>query len=272
MSIEVTMGNRDLKLETPKRLTTEQKKVWDAYYEPRNEKFNAASLKGRDLVKWKYQRYMHDYLACVKGVDENVGRVLKKLEDDGLLENTIVIYTSDQGFFLGEHGWFDKRWIFEESLRSPFVVRWPGVIKPGSVDTHIVSLLDVAQTICEVAGVPAGANMQGRSLVPLFKGESPADWRQAFYYHYYEYPSPHHVRPHEGVVTDRYKLVKYYGTGADYMELFDTLTDPKEMKSVYNDPAYADAQKQLTADLARLRAELKVPETPPFAHGNKPIK
>ena len=272
MSLETTMTKRDLKLEAPKRLTTEQQKMWDAYYEPRNEKFIAAHLKDRELIKWKYQRYMHDYLACVKGVDENVGRVLKKLEDDGLLENTIVIYTSDQGFFLGEHGWFDKRWIFEESLRSPFVVRWPGVIKPGSIDTHIVSLLDVAQTFCEVAGVPAGPNMQGRSLVPLFKGESPADWRQAFYYHYYEFPAPHRVRPHEGVVTDRYKLVKYYGTGEDYTELFDTLTDPKEMKSVYNDPAYADAKKQLTAYLARLRAELKVPETPASAHGNKPIK
>ncbi len=272
MSLETTMTKRDLKLEAPKRLTTEQKKLWDAYYEPRNEKFAAANLKGRELIKWKYQRYMHDYLACVKSVDENVGRVLKKLDDEGLLENTIVIYTSDQGFFLGEHGWFDKRWIFEESLRSPFVVRWPGVIKPGSVDTHIVSLLDVAQTICEAAGVPAGPNMQGRSLVPLFKGESPADWRQAFYYHYYEFPAPHRVRPHEGVVTDRYKLVKYYGTGEDYTELFDTLSDPKEMKSVYNDPAYADAKKQLTADLARLRTELKVPETPASAHGNIPIK
>ncbi len=272
MSIEVTMGKNDMKFESPKRLTSEQKKEWDAYYEPRNATCKAAKLQGQDLVRWKYNRYMHDYLACVKGVDENVGRVMKKLEDEGLLENTIVIYTSDQGFFLGEHGWFDKRWIFEESLRSPFVVRWPGVIKPGSVDKHIVSLLDVAQTMCEIAGVPAGPNMQGRSLVPLFKGESPADWRQAFYYHYYEYPTPHRVRPHEGVVTDRYKLIKFYGTGEDYMELFDTLTDPKEMKSVYNDPTYAEAQKYLTAELIRLRRELKVPETPPHAHGNIPLK
>ncbi len=273
MSIDVTMTERDVKLIAPKRLTTEQKEKWDAYYEPRNAKMRAANLKGKELIRWKYQRYMHDYLACVKGVDENVGRVMKKLEDEGLLENTLVIYCSDQGFFLGEHGWFDKRWIFEESLRTPFVVRWPGVIKPGSVNNQLVSLLDVAQTMCDVAGVPAHERMQGRSLMPIFKGENPTDWRQSFYYHYYEYPSPHKVRPHEGVVTERYKLVKFYGTGEDYMELFDTLTDPQEMKSVYGDPAYAEAQQHLTAELVRLRKELKVPdETPMEAHGRKPIR
>jgi arylsulfatase A-like enzyme len=273
MSLETTMHDRDLKLVAPKRLTTEQRKVWDAYYEPRNEIFHAAKLKGRELIKWKYQRYMHDYLACVKGIDENVARIMKKLEDDGLLDNTIVIYAADQGFFLGEHGWFDKRWIFEESLRTPFMVRWPGVVKPGSIDTHLVSLLDVAQTICDIAGVPADPRMQGSSLMPILRGEDPATWRQSFYYHYYEYPSPHKVRPHEGVVTDRYKLVKFYGTGEDYTELFDNLSDPMEMKSVYHDPAYAEAKTMLTAELARLRTQYQVPaETPAKAFGNKPIK
>jgi arylsulfatase A-like enzyme len=147
------------------------------------------------------------------------------------------------------------------------------VVKPGSIDTHLVSLLDVAQTICDIAGVPADPRMQGSSLMPILRGEDPATWRQSFYYHYYEYPSPHKVRPHEGVVTDRYKLVKFYGTGEDYTELFDNLSDPMEMKSVYHDPAYAEAKTMLTAELARLRTQYQVPaETPAKAFGNKPIK
>jgi len=276
MSLEVTMTERDLKLVAPKSLTTEQRKEWDAYYEPRNAAFRAANLTGKALTRWKYQRYLHDYLACVKSVDEGVGKVLDALDRDGLSDNTIVIYASDQGFFLGEHGWFDKRWIFEESLRTPFLVRWPGVVKAGATNDRMVSLLDVAQTLLDVAGVPAPERMQGRSLVPLLKGQLPADWRTAFYYQYVEYPSPHRVRPHEGVITDRYKLVHYFGiggAGADYSELFDRVSDPAEMTSVFGDSAYAAARTALTADLARLRQELKVPaELPATAFGNKALK
>ena len=269
MTVAKTMTDRDNKLVPPARLTPEQRKVWDAYYEPRNEKFRAANLQGKDLVRWKYQRYMHDYLATIHGVDESVGQVLDYLDKEGLADNTIVIYTSDQGFYLGEHGWFDKRWIFEESVRTPLVVRWPGVTKPGTTNKDIVSNLDFAETFLEVAGVPVPASMQGRSLVPILRGQTPADWRKSFYYHYYEWPTPHHVRPHYGVLTDRYTLVRFYGTTDEYSELFDREKDPMQMKSVYNDPAYAKTKTELEAEMARLRQELKVPETiPPSWLGN----
>ena len=206
---------------------------------------------------------MHDYLGCIKAVDESVGRLLKYLDDEGLAENTIVVYASDQGFYLGEHGWFDKRWIFEESLRTPLLVRWPGVTKPGSVNADLVSNLDFAETFLDAAGVPVPAEMQGRSLVPLLKGQTPADWRKSFYYHYYEFPGPHRVRPHYGVVTDRYKLVHFYEPAVDYWELFDLEKDPQELTSVYGQPEYAKTQKELEAELTRLRTELKVPAQDP---------
>jgi arylsulfatase A-like enzyme len=270
MTLAKTMNDRDTKLTAPTRLNAEQRKVWDAYYEPRNAKFRAAHLEGRDLVRWKYQRYMHDYLATIHGVDESVGRVLDYLDQEGLADNTIVIYASDQGFYLGEHGWFDKRWIFEESLRTPFVLRWPGVVKPGSVNHDIVSNLDFAETFLDVAGVSVPAEMQGRSLVPILRGKTPADWRKSFYYQYYEWPTPHHVRPHYGVVTDRYKLVRFYGTGEDYWELFDRQKDPQELRSVYADPAYASTKVELEKELARLRKEVKAPdEVPPRWFGRQ---
>ena len=192
------MTPKDLKLNPPAGLSPDQRAAWDAYYAPRNAAFRRADLKGKDLVSWKYQRYMHDYLGCVKAVDEGVGRVLKYLDDEGLTGNTIVVYSSDQGFFLGEHGWFDKRWIFEESLRAPLLVRWPGVAKAGTSSARLVSNLDLAETFLEAAGLPVPPDMQGRSLAPILKGEAPADWRKSFYYEYYEYPAPHHVRPHHG--------------------------------------------------------------------------
>ncbi|MBC7365845.1 MAG: sulfatase [Undibacterium sp.] len=263
MTIEKTMNNRDTKLVAPAQLNPEQRKLWDAYYEPRNAKFRAANLTGKDLVRWKYQRYMHDYLATVRSVDESVGRILDYLEKEGLAENTIVVYASDQGFFLGEHGWFDKRWIFEESIRTPFLVRWPGVTKPGTTSRDLVSNLDFAATFLEAAGQPVPAEMQGRSLVATLGGRPPADWRKAFYYQYYEYPTPHRVRPHYGVVTDRYKLVRFYGVGDDYTELFDLQTDPHELRSVSGRPEYAATEAELTAELARLRRELKAPEQVP---------
>lgn len=263
MTIEKTMTARDLKLTTPAALTPEQRKAWDAYYEPRNEAFKKANPQGKDLVRWKYQRYMHDYLACIASVDESVGRVLDYLKDAGLDKNTIVVYSSDQGFYLGEHGWFDKRWIFEESLRTALLARWPAVVKPGSVNKDMVSNLDFAETFLEAAGVPVPAEMQGRSLVPLLKGTTPQDWRKSFYYHYYEFPGPHSVPRHYGVVTARYKLVHFYEPNMNYWELFDLQNDPHELKSVYDQKEYADVQKELVQELARLRKELKVPDPDP---------
>jgi arylsulfatase A-like enzyme len=260
MMIAKTITPKDMKLIPPPQLTPEQRKEWDAYYVPRNEAYEKANLTGMELTSWRYQRYMHDYLGCIKAVDESVGRVLKYLDDKGLTENTIVIYSADQGFFLGEHGWFDKRWIFEESLRAPLLVRWPGVTKPGSTTRDIVSNLDFAETFLDAAGLPVPKEMQGRSLRPVLASQTPADWRKAFYYQYYEYPQPHHVRPHYGVITDRYKLVQFYGTGEDYTELFDMKEDPRELKSVFGQPAYAGTEKELQAELARLRKELEVPE------------
>lgn len=265
MSIDKAMHERDTKLIPPPRLNPEQRKVWDAYYEPRNAKFRAANLTGKELVRWKYQRYMHDYLATVRAVDESVGRMLDYLEKEGLAENTIVVYASDQGFYLGEHGWFDKRWIFEESVRTPFLVRWPGVTKAGSVNKDLVSNLDFGETFLDAAGVAVPAEMQGKSLVPILRGQKPADWRTSFYYQYYEYPTPHRVRPHYGVVTDRYKLVHFHPVaGAEgYWELYDRQKDPQELKSFYADPAYAGTKAELEKELARLRTELKVPDPTP---------
>ncbi len=270
MTLEKTITNVDVKLATPNSLTPEQRRQWDAYYQPRNDTFLAAKLSGKDLVRWRYNRYMHDYLGCVKAIDESVGRLLKFLDDEKLAEDTVVIYCSDQGFYLGEHGWFDKRWIFEESLRTPLLVRWPGVTKAGSTTDAIVSNVDFAQTFLEMAGVRAPEEMQGRSLVSLLQGNPAADWRKSFYYHYYEYPAPHHVRPHYGVVTDRYKLVHFYTPDVNYWELFDRETDPLELKSVYGDPKYAEARTELHEEVKRLRQELKVPdEDDPVAYGGR---
>jgi arylsulfatase A-like enzyme len=251
-------------------LNAEQLQAWNAYYEPRNAKFRQANLTGKDLVRWRYQRYMHDYLACVKGVDENIGRVLEFLEQAGLAENTVIVCSSDQGFFLGEHGWFDKRWIFEESLRVPLLVRWPSVTKPGSVNKDLTSLLDFAETFLEIAGVEIPAEMQGRSLVPLLRGETPADWRKSLYYHYYEFPEPHRVRPHYGVITERYKLVHYYKPDVDDWELLDREQDPLEVKNFYHDPSSAATVKELRAELVRLRELVREPaESPRAAYGDE---
>lgn len=273
MGLDRTFTDLDAKLRPAPNMNEEQLKEWNAYYEPRNEAFRQAKLSGRDLVKWRYNRYMHDYLGCVKAVDENIGRLLDFLDREGLAENTIVVCSSDQGFYLGEHGWFDKRWIFEESLRSPLLVRWPGVVKPGSVNNNIVSLLDFAETFLDVAGVPIPQEMQGRSLVPLCRGEVPADWRKSLYYHYYEYPVPHRVRPHYGVITDRYKLVHYYKPDVDDWELLDRVKDPLEVTSFYDDREYADTVKELRAELDRLRVEVGETEEPPrTAYGNRPFE
>jgi arylsulfatase A-like enzyme len=251
--------------EVPERFKPE----WDAYYQPRNAKFESEHLTGKELALWKYNRFMHDYLACVKSVDDNVGTILKYLDDHDLAKNTIAVYSSDQGAYLGEHGWFDKRWIFEESLKTPCIVRWPEVIKPGSVNKSIVSNLDFAETFIDAAGVPVPAEMQGRSLIPLFQGKTPGDWRTAFYYHYYEYPFGHHVRPHYGIVTDQYKLVHFY-RDSNYWELFDLAKDPNELLSVYGNPEYAGVTAKLMKQLHDLEIQLKVPPNDsPQALGGK---
>jgi arylsulfatase A-like enzyme len=272
MTIEKTFTETDAKLKFPGSLSPEEKAKWDAYYGPRNEAMAKANPQGKDLVRWRYQRYMHDYLGCVKAVDDSVAKLLKFLDDEGLAENTLVVCSADQGFYLGEHGWFDKRWIFEESLRTPLLVRFPGVAKPGTESKAIVSNLDFAETFLDAAGLPIPGDMQGRSLLPILKGQEPADWRKSFYYHYYEFPRPHHVRPHYGVVTDRYKLVHFYAPDVDYWELYDREKDPNEMRNFYGNPDYEKTTAELKTEITRLRQELKVPEKeePWFYGGPKP--
>ncbi len=256
MSIEKTMTKRDLKLVPPRNLTPEQKKLWDAAYNPKNEAFEKANLQGKDLVRWKYQRYIKDYLRCIASVDDNVGRLLDYLDESGLAKNTIVFYTADQGFYLGDHGWFDKRFMYEESLRMPLLVRYPKEIKPGSVNEDIVLNLDFGPTFLDFAGVAKPEDMQGRSIRRILRRKTPKDWRTSMYYRYYEYPAVHSVKRHYGVRTQRYKLIHFYHD-IDEWELYDLKKDPREMKNVFNDPAYAGTIKKLKAELQRLRKKYK---------------
>jgi len=233
------------------RMNTEQAAAWDSAYNPIIRQFYKSQLEGNELISYKYQRYLQDYLACIAAVDKSVGEVLDFLKENGLDKNTIVIYASDQGFYLGEHGWFDKRFIFEESYRTPFLVQWPGVIQPGSVNKDIVSNLDIAETMLDIAGVEIPSDMQGRSMVPLLKGRHPLNWRKEHYYHYYEYPGSHMVKRHYGISTERYKLVHYY-YDIDEWELYDRESDPLEMKNFYNDPSYASVRERLHKRLDKI--------------------
>lgn len=234
-----------------------QRAAWDAVYGPMNEEFkkNYPTMSKEDLMRWRYQRYLQDYLGCIAAVDDGVGRVLDYLEAHGLDENTIIVYTSDQGFYLGEHGWFDKRFIYDESFKTPLLVQWKNVIKPSSKNTQMVQNLDFAQTFLEAAGIAAPADMQGESLIPLFKGET-ENFRDAVYYHYYEYPGVHMVKRHYGVVTEDYKLAHFY-YDIDEWELYDRKKDPMELKNVYADPAYAKTVSELKTKLEELRAKYK---------------
>jgi arylsulfatase A-like enzyme len=218
-------------------------------------------LEGQKLKEWKYQRYIKDYLRCVASVDDNVGRLLNFLDETGLSDNTIVIYTSDNGFFLGDHGWYDKRFMYEHSLRVPLLVRFPKAVRPGTTTDAMAINCDFAPTFLDYAGVRIPPNMQGRSLRPVLEGDPPADWRKSVYYHYYEFPQPHHVHPHYGVRTDRHKLIHYY-TLKEW-ELFDLEKDPDEMKNAYDDPAYKAVREELTRELARLREQYQDTEALP---------
>ena len=240
------------------RATVEQKALYDPVLDSINDFFyeNWPKMTDTEKMKWKYQRYMQDYLGSISSVDDNVGRLLDYLDESGLAENTIVIYTSDQGFYLGEHGWFDKRFIYDESFKTPLLIRWPNVVKPGSVENEMVQNLDFAQTMLEAVGITPPNDMQGESLIPLLKGNK-KDWtRDAVYYQYYEYPSVHMVKRHYGIVNKEFKLVHFY-YDVDEWELYDRLNDPNEMNNVYNDPAYANTVKKLKKDLIALRIKYK---------------
>ncbi len=224
------------------RMNTEQRAAWDAQYEPENQDFlakmKAGALSEKDIVRWKYQRYIKDYLRTVAAVDESVGRILDYLDTHGLAENTIVIYSSDQGFYLGEHGWYDKRWMFEESLKMPFLVRWPSVITPGTKSRALIQNIDYAPTFLDAAGVTIPKDIQGRSLLPLFKNNAHAatDWRDAIYYAYYENASAHAVPVHDGIRTQHHKLL-FFPRGQQW-QLFDLTKDPQEMQSIHKTPEY----------------------------------
>jgi len=256
MSIAKTMTAHDLKFTPPRNMTPEHRKAWDTAYGPKNKAFEEAKLEGKELIRWKYQRYIKDYLRCIASVDDNVGRVLDYLDKEGLAENTVVVYTADQGFYLGDHGWFDKRFMYEESLRMPLMVRYPREVKAGAVSKDIVLNLDFGPTFLDYAGVKTPDDMQGESMRSVLKGETPDSWRKAMYYHYYEYPAVHSVKRHYGVRTRRYKLIHFYND-IDEWELYDLKEDPQEMKNVYGDPKNAKIVARLKGQLKRLRAKYK---------------
>lgn len=238
------------------RLNPQQKAAWDAYYDPIIKDFKSRNLKGKELAEWKYQRYMHDYLSVIRSVDRNVGQVLKYLEEKGLLENTLVVYTSDQGFYMGEHGWFDKRFMYEESFRTPLLARLPHG-KKGHV-AQMVQNIDYASTFLELAGVEIPGDIQGVSLLPLLKGERPKDWRKSLYYHFYEYPAEHAVKRHYGVRTERYKLIHFYND-IDVWELYDLKKDPGEMHNLFGKPGYDKITAKLKKELVKLQTQYDDP-------------
>ncbi len=224
------------------RLTEEEQKAYEEAYGPKNKSFKKANLKGKELVRWKYQRYMKDYLRTVQTIDDNVGRVMDYLKENGLEENTIVIYTSDQGFYMGEHGWFDKRFMYEESFRTPLIMRWPEKIKPGIVSDAPVMNLDIGETLLDAAGVKIPEDMEGESFLPILEDKKPKDWRKYVYYQYYANDS-HNVAKHIGVRSDRYKLI-YFFQNNDW-ELYDLEKDPTEINNVYGQSEYKEVQNEL---------------------------
>ena len=241
------------------RLTPEERKIYDEAYAPIIKDFYEKDLQGKELAEWKYQRYMRDYAKVTRTLDDNVGRLMEYLRENGMLENTLVVYTSDQGFYMGEHGWFDKRFMYEESLSTPLLMRLPdGYNRRGEI-TDMVQNIDYAPTFLEMAGVKVPSDIQGKSLVPLLKGEKTiGKWRDAIYYHFHEYPAEHAVKRHYGVRTERYKLIHFYND-IDTWELYDLQEDPTEMKNVYDDPAYAKVRKQMHKKLQQMQKMYKDP-------------
>jgi len=233
------------------KMTPAQRARWDAGFAEENARFHELGLEGRELVRWKYQRYMKNYLRTIRGVDESIGRLMAYLEETGLAENTVVVYSSDQGFYLGDHGWYDKRWMYEESLRMPLIVRWPGVVEAGTECSLLVQNLDYAQTFLELSGAELPGDMQGRSLVPLMRGERPEGWREAIYYHYYGFPAVHMVARHYGIRTERHKLMRFYQF--DEWELYDLESDPDERTNLYGRPEHTDLVARLSEELGGLR-------------------
>lgn len=233
-----------------------QKAAWDKHYDPVIRRFKEAKLTGKALAEWKYQQYMRDYLRVIHSVDRNVGRVLDYLEKHDLLENTMIVYTSDQGFYMGEHGWFDKRFMYEESFRTPLLVRLPGG-RRGDVE-QMVQNIDYGPTILDLAGVPVPADMHGVSFLPLLRGEQPTDWRKSLYYHFYEYPAEHAVRRHYGVRTERHKLIHFYDD-IDCWELYDLQEDPSEMHNIYGQPGTETITASLKDELLKLQVQYNDP-------------
>ena len=272
MTIKKHLSRNDLKQTIPGNFTPAQLKAWNAAYGPKNAAFEKAKdkMSEKEIFQWKYQRYVKDYLRCVKSVDDGVGRILDHLDETGLAKNTVVIYSSDQGWYLGEHGWYDKRWMYEESLRTPLLVRWPGTVKPKTTNGDIVSNLDFAETFLDIAGVEIPEDMQGHSLVPILQGKTPEDWRKTFYYHYYEFPGAHSVARHYGVTNGKQKLIHYYNRGE--WEFFDLEKDPNELNSVYDKPEYAGKVNDMKAELKELRKKYGVPQSDPDRRAEKPAK
>lgn len=265
MTIEKTMLlDSDLKIHADydkmrdyNRLEGEQKKKFYDYYENKiSKEFDEKKLTGKALTEWKYQRYMKDYLATANSLDRNIGKLLDYLDKAGLAENTIVIYASDQGFYLGEHGWFDKRFMYEQSLRTAFVMRYPGVIKPGTEINSFTLGQDWSATLLDAAGIKVPKEIQGVSVMPLVKGKKAPNWRKQVYYHYYEFPQPHYVYPHFGMRTEQYKLIRFYG-GINNWELYDLKTDPQEMKNIYDMKKNTTVVAQLKTQLRNLMVQYK---------------
>ncbi len=262
MGVVGHLTNYDLKIPAPAGASPEERRRWDNTV-PKQIVLELPSgpfvLRGVDAARWKYERYMRDYLACVQGVDDSVGAILAELAAQGLERDTIVVYTSDQGFFLGDHGWFDKRFMYEESIRMPLLVRWPGVATPGLVQGAMALNVDFAPTFLEAAGLPIPTEIQGKSLVPLIAGRTPSGWRDVMYYRYYDDGGEHKVAQHYGIRTDRWKLIRFQaadGTGQPCVELFDLAADPHELKNLADDPAFAATRAELEARLEALKREV----------------
>jgi len=238
-------------------MNIDQRYIWEAYYDSISADYRESNLKGNELLEWKFQRYMEDYLGTILSVDESVGKILDYLDNNGLADNTIIVYTSDQGFYLGEHGWFDKRFMYEESLSMPLLMRYPKEIKGQQELDEIVLNLDFAPTFLDYAGIKVPKSLQGYSMRNLVNGKQQSKWRESMYYHYFEFPHGwHFVKKHYGIRTDRYKLIHFYDD-IDAWEFYDLKNDPNEINNIYNDPNYKSEINTTKRELYKLQVEFK---------------